>query len=335
MRKKLKKVINCLGKFISKVYHVISVLSTLAIFSALLLFLLGRNEISTSCDDDLIMARIKEQIPENLTVTKICMQDIHGFGNESIIVLAYKNYLEDRDESLSAANQLLIFDKIDNSILNQMNNLYGYGSNYKLSYIFSLDDPYMDEYIWGYSLELLDIVELTGDLSKEIIVKFYVEPPSTARDYKIGIFSYSFDRQCYYMLGTFPPSKQYQLNEEWYWAYIDAPTRFHETGASQTNYYDSSESFYLESGTGDDADFFIYDDGIPYLIRTLTLFDDMNAHPGPHRRVVSVFAPIYNSVTDELEWHVYFSRETEAEGYPTREFIMDFIHEKGRLLNVQ
>lgn len=318
-------------KIVCEVYRIISAISTLAILSAVALFFLGRPTIGNNCDDDLIMKRIKAQIPDNLTISKIYMQDIHGFGNESIIVLAYSNYVEDSEgsgQSLTTANQLLIFDKIDNSILNRVHNLYGFGSNYKLSYMFSLVDPYaVGGFSWGYSLDLIDTVELTGDLSKEIVVKFQAEPAGSAGYYKIGIFSYSFEQQCYYMLGTFPPSKEYQRDEDPDWFPGSSSTTFHESEETQTNYYDSSKSFHLESGTEDDIDFFIHTDYSIYLVRTSMIWDD-KGHPGPHRHVVSVFDPVYDPIKDELEWTVYFSQETEDEGYPTKEFVMSFLREK-------
>ena len=262
---------------------------------------------------------------------KIYMQDIHGFGNESIIVFACSDYIKDDDgsgQSLTTANQLLIFDKIDNNILNQIYNLYGLGSNYKLSYIFSLVDPYaVGGHSFGYSLDLIDTVELTGDLSKEIVVKFQAEPAGSAGYYKIGIFSYSFEQQCYYMLGTFPPSKKYQRDEDNDWLPGSSSTTFHESEETQTNYYDNSKSFHLESGTEDDIDFFIRTDYNTYLVRTLMIWDD-NGHPGPHRHVVSVFVPVYDPITNELEWTVFFPQETEDEGYPTKEFVMNFLREK-------
>ncbi len=326
-----KDVLHGMKKLVSMIYHFISVMSTLAIFSAVALFFFGRTLIGDNCDDDLIMTRIKEQIPDNLTISKIYMQDIHGFGNESIIVLACGDCVEGSDglgQSLTTANQLLIFDKIDNSILNQIYNLYGLGSNYKLSCIFSLVDPYAGGgFFWGYSLDLIDTVELTGDLSKEIVVKFQAEPAGTAGNYKIGIFSYSFEQHCYYMLGTFPPSKEYQRYKDDDWLPGSSSTTFHESGETQTNYYDNSKSFHLGSVTEDDIDFFICTEYSTYLVRTLMIWDD-KGHNGPHRHVVSVFAPIYDPITDELEWRVYFSQETEEEGYPTKEFVMNFLREK-------
>ena len=67
---------------------VISVISTLTIFSAVLLFAIGQLGLESSCDDDLIMHNIKKQIPDNLEITSITTQDIHGFGNNSPLDLA-------------------------------------------------------------------------------------------------------------------------------------------------------------------------------------------------------------------------------------------------------
>ena len=74
--------------FLKGIYSVISVFSTLTIFTSLVLFLVGRLGFNNICDDDLIMQQIKNQLPDNLTISDIYIENIHGLENESIIVLA-------------------------------------------------------------------------------------------------------------------------------------------------------------------------------------------------------------------------------------------------------
>ena len=91
-------------------------MSTLTIFSALIFFIIGKTKLGNINDDDLTMHRIRSQLPDNLTISDIHLEDIHSLGNDSMIVLAV-------DDNMSEiANQLLIFDKVDNNILNQVNN---------------------------------------------------------------------------------------------------------------------------------------------------------------------------------------------------------------------
>lgn len=60
----------------------------MAIFSTFIIFLIGKTELGDVCDDNLTMQRIKNQLPSNLAISDIRIEDIHGLGNDSIIVLA-------------------------------------------------------------------------------------------------------------------------------------------------------------------------------------------------------------------------------------------------------
>ena len=326
---RIQKFISSVWKMTKKLYMIISVISTLTIFSAVLLFAVGQLGLESSCDDDLIMQNIKKQIPDNLEISSITTQDIHGFGNDSLVVLVANANTEDG----SSANQLLIFDKVDNGVLNQIYNFAGYGSNYKLSYMFSLTSENDSEYKpFGYALELLDVVELTGDTSKELVVMFMAIPPGTSGYYQIGIFSYSFEKQAYYLVGTYPPVGGYDLNQDngiHYWN-IPAPTIFHTENNSQSNLYDNNERFELEYGTNDDNDFYIESNNGLLLVRTQMIWGE-ESHVEPHRHIISVFDPIYNQEKDELEWNVIFSKETtEYARYCTEDFVIDFLKENER-----
>ena len=323
------KFIQLIWNITKKTYMVISVFSTLTIFSAVLLFAIGQLGLESSCDDDLIMHNIEKQIPDNLEITSITTQDIHGFGNDSLIVLAANA----NTEKGSSANQLLVFDKVDNGVLNQIYNFAGYGSNYKLSYMFSLVSEDNNEFFpFGYALKLLDVVELTGDTSKELVVMFMPIPPGTSGYYQIGIFSYSYDKQSYYLVGTYPPVSGYDLNQDndiHYWN-IPAPTVLHTGNNSQSNLYDDNERFELEFGTYDDNDFYIESNNGLLLVRTQMIWGE-ESHPEPHRHVISVFDPQYNQEKDELEWNVVFSKETtEYTRYCTEEFVINFLKENER-----
>lgn len=271
------------------------------------------------------------QIPEGLTVSSIRTEDIHGLGNSSIIVLAVEDISDKPDVE---ANKLLIFDKIENSVLNQFYNLFGYGSNYKLTYSFSLAIDDHEPYHWGYlgysmySLQLLNIVELTGDMSKELVVMFRPEPSGTSATYKIGIFSYSFDTQSYYMLGTFPPSGKYDL-DDYSICYNPAPMVFRDENATEYNLYEPNDRLNLEYGSGDDNDIFVWNDfGQIYLIRTQMIWGEDDSHVSPHRHIISAFEPRYDKTSDALEWIPYFSKETtEKIGYCNKIFIVNFLKE--------
>lgn len=308
-----------------KIYGVVSVISTLAIFSAVLLFFIGKLGLETASDDDLIMRNIKKQVPDNLSISSIITYDIHGFGNESIIVLASSEISSEQNKGI--ANQFLVFDKINNDFLNRVYNLFGYGSSYKLSYLFSLESEYDNEWSFGYEVQLLDIIELTGDLSKEIVVKFMATPAGTSGYYQIGVFSYSFETHSYYLLGTYPPSGKYDCNESPYLWNTPVDTVFNSEHASHYNYYDPSYVFDLEFGTHDDNDFYIEStQGKSLLIRTQMIWDKSESHVEPHRHIISVFAPIYDAENDELDWNVIFSQETQDyTRFCTEDFVKNFL----------
>lgn len=241
-----------------------------------------------------------------------------------MVVLATDN------KGTPVANQLLIFDKIENDILNKANNLFGYGSSYKLSLSFSLDDPNVDpDFSMGYSLKILDTIDLTGDLSKEIIVQFMAQPSGTSGYYQIGIFSYSYDTHTYYLLGTYPSSNLYDVSQMQYPNIVS--TVFHQGDYRQRNLYNKNELFNLEYGTMDDNSFFITNEYSTYLIRTQMIWGPKESHIDAHRHIVSVFQPHFDSITNELEWSVMFSKETDKYiSYCSKEFIQEFLQNNGK-----
>lgn len=283
---------------LNKAYKIISIVSTLTIFSMLILFIFGKINNKTLSDDYLLMDSIKKQMPDNLIITDIIKEDIHGFGNESMIVLA-----TDRDKS-NVANQILIYDQIDNDILNKVYNFYGYGSNYVLSYKFSECDLDNENPDFGYDLKIMDFVDLTGDLSKEIIVKIEALPSGTGQYYNIGIFSYSYDTGKYYLIGTFP-SSECELQKG------DSIKTVFKENDRYYNYYNKNEKFDLERGSGDDNDFFIVGKYQVYLVRTLMIWDKNECHVDPHRHKISVFVPEYEVKTNTLKWKIIFYKETD------------------------
>lgn len=320
MAKTIKNIMSC----IKAIYSIIEVLSTLTIFSTLIIFVIGKTRFGNVNDDDLTMHRIQSQIPDNLTISDIRLEDIHGLGNDSIIVLAVD------DEEAQIANQILIFDKVDNDILNQFNNLFRYGSNYRLSYSFSLEDP---EYypIYSYSLEIVDMVDLTGDLSKEIIVQFMPYPCGNGAYYQIGIFSYSYDTNTYYLLGTYPEENLYDYSGR-----NIISTVFHDGSNSQNNYYNKNEKFELEFGSKYTNDFFAKSSNYgTILVRTGRIWGN-EGNADPHRFRISLFRPIYNFETNELNWEVLFSKETnEYIEYCTKEYVQDFLKNESRLWEIE
>lgn len=313
---------------VKKTYAVVSAITTLAVFVLLILLCAGAVGGGKS-SDDLIMREIKGQVSPELRIVSITRQDIHGFGNDSIVVLAAAEHQSMEDED-AITNQLLVFDRAENDLRNRLRSLFGCGSGFRLAYRFSLAES-DGVFGLGYTIRLLDVVELTGDLSGELVVLFRPEPSGTSGIGEVGVFSCSPGDRGYYLLGTLPPAELYDLGES-HRGYRPAPTVFKTDGWGEHDRYAPDETFRLENVSTDNNDIFIENDsGTVYLIRTQMIWGDNESHADPHRHVISAFLPQYDAEKDELEWYVTFSKETEAyTTYCTKEFILDFLRENER-----
>lgn len=122
-KKKIKVLFSGVAEFLkrnqvlTKLYNIISIIATLTIFSGLILFLYGRIVKSNQSDNDLIMKQIKKEIG-NDDIISLNTVDIHGFGNNSIIVTTSSNQGINND-----SNNLLILDVVNNEILKGMNDI--------------------------------------------------------------------------------------------------------------------------------------------------------------------------------------------------------------------
>ena len=313
---------------IKGLYAVISVITTLAVF-CLLILLCAESLRGGESGDDLIMREIKRQVSPDLRIVSITAQDIHGFGNDSIVVLAAAER-QGTEEEGRINNQLLVFDRAGNDLRDRLRGLFGRGSGFRLAYKFSLADSYGFPEL-GFTIRLLDVVELTGDLSRELVVLFRPEPSGTSGIGEVGVFSCLPGDRGYYLLGTFPPAELYDLGES-HRGWQLAPTEFRTEGWGKHDRYAPDETFRLESVSTDNNDIFIENDsGTVYLLRTRMIWGDHESHVDPHRHVISAFLPRYDAEKDELEWYVTFSKETEAyTTYCTKEFILDFLRENER-----
>ena len=119
-----------LKKIVHTMYQIVSVISTLAIFTGALYFVIGKVTNNNQSDNDLIMKQIKADIGENQQIINIEVADIHGFGNDSIIVTTANGNMSNEGDN----NKLVILESVENEILNSMNDLLGLKSNYKITF---------------------------------------------------------------------------------------------------------------------------------------------------------------------------------------------------------
>ncbi len=177
-----------------KIYEVVSVISTLMIFAGLVYFVVGKITNNNQSDNDLIMRQIKEEISENQQITNIEVDDIHGFGNNSIIVTTANNtWGGERD-----GNRLIILESVENEILNSMNDLLGLKSNYKMTFSNGLTAENMVLYP-----EINCVLDILGGSTKEILVDYYVYR-STYGAYYTAIYRYSYEAETYELIGSYP-----------------------------------------------------------------------------------------------------------------------------------
>ena len=295
---------------LKKVYSIISIISTLAVFGAIILFVIGRIGMVKMSDDDLIMNEIVSQMPDNLEINSIEQIDIHGLGNESIIVSASDKKYPNEDP---VANQILIFDKIENNFLNQMYHFLGFGSKYKLSYRFSLSKVDNDNNAsFGYYLNLLEAIELTGDNSKELIVEIMSIPAGTSACYEVAIISYSFTNHSYYVLGTYPEyNDKIKYNDSR--TSISIIDNFHSDPLKECNYYDNNEKFNLTWCSHDNYYFHYVNKNLynNYLVEARMIWESGESHVSPHRYSILIYSLGYDRERDEIDWYLNYCIESQ------------------------
>lgn len=183
------------------VYKVISVISTLTIFSGLVLFIYGNIIDSNTSDNNLIMEQIKKETKED-DIISVSTADIYGFGNESIIVTA-SNHKECNKEDYG--NKIVILDKIDNKILQKMNDFFGIKSNFKTTHNYSI---YCEDVCFIPKTRY--VIDITGDKTKEIIVQYSVLGSVDSANHT-AIFKYSYSDEQYHIIGTYPNCEKKDL----------------------------------------------------------------------------------------------------------------------------
>ena len=183
------------------IYNVISVVSTLTILSGLVLFVYGNIKDSNTSDNNLIMEQIKKATKEE-DIISVNAVDIYGFGNESIIVTA-SNYEKSNKEDYG--NKLVILDKMDNEILQKMNDFFGLKSNFKTTHNYSI---YCEDVCFIPKTRY--VIDISGDKTKEVIVQ-YMFLGSVDGANGTAIFKYSYDDEQYHIIGTYPNCEKMDL----------------------------------------------------------------------------------------------------------------------------
>ena len=314
---------------LGQVYKIISVISTLTVTLSLVLFIGGRIVHYNMTDDDLILDGIQNAISDDYSIEEIHRADLHGLGSDSLIVIARKDthiydfYDSDIDSMRESEplTQLLFFDEINNSFLQEIYNLFGFGSRYSLRYRFSLADDNIGP---NFYAEVSDIIDLTKDGRPEIIVNFvWIGGGGSEGYYQHGIFSYSIVDRKYHLVGTYPPRDLDAMGQFITTPVVDGNNLF----GAVYNYYDQTEKFLLGWNTSRNNAFF-WDTGQEiYLIQTEYIWGEDEAHSSPHAHYLFIYRIIDNWYpSDNITWECCYSGEIPGKRqYCTDEFLVNYI----------
>lgn len=317
---------------LGQAYRVISVVSTLTVTFSLVLFIGGRIVRYNMTDDDLILDGIQNTLSDGYYIEKIYRADLHGLGSDSLIVIVRKEtYSWDFDsDSMREAEpltQLLFFDEINNGILQEIYNLFGFGSRYSLRYRFSLAD---DLFGPNYFAEISDIIDLTEDGRPEIIVNFVlIDGGGSELFYRNGIFSYSILDRKYHLVGTYPPLELSAIGQIIRTPVVDD----NNLSWAAYNYYDQTEKFLLTDNTLRNNSF-LWDTGQEiYLIQTEYIWGADEAHTDLHTHYIFIYKIISGwSSSDDIIWECCYSGEIPGKReYCTKEFLVHYITENNLL----
>lgn len=291
---------------IKKVNHVISIISSYSIFFGIFLFLIGSVGRLNIVEDDLLLNDIKKQLPKNSKISSVLKDDIHGFGNETIIVSAV-NRNKNFDNVRQSPNQLFIYDKVENDILRYLYRPLGIGSSYHLKYKLSLSDNEGD--VMLNDLDDIKFIDLTGDMFKEVIATFNSIGASDGVDLPCII---SWIDGSYRFIGSFPSGyedylenteslkndlkKTHTQNELYYWNASARDEKIYLNGCMR-----SFNWFFL------DAD----EDGNDELIVCAWQWRENESRGSEHFYRIDIYKPSYDSAKSNfLEWDLLFSKGT-------------------------
>lgn len=263
-------------------------------------------------DNDLIMKQIYKET-ENDEIISISVADIHGFGNDSIIVTTSNAKLVTYEEE--GNNNLLILDITENEILHSMDDLLGLKSSYKTTFSYTM---------WGEDVKLVPkteyVLDIIGDSTKEIIVKYYIEG-STYGANGTAIFRYSYEDSEYQLIGTYPYSAKIDLHTYdndgnfWGWGTQIIETDYQNETFEKNNVircYDGTKEFNLNHSSWNGREYWLKSSIYGYVLATVNI--DYN-WDNPYPSYINIYETMYDEKNDILRWNLIFSENIEDFGY--------------------
>lgn len=289
--------------------------------TALLAFILISQLFGASMiEDDLIYRDIQRETPKNVHITKMMSEDLHGYGNKSIICLAENGTHEGTEE---ANNLLLIFDKVDNKLFRQAHDMLGLKSSYRRKYRFSVYEPNWESQP-GYRMTVEAIIDLNGDGNKEIILSMVELPYVSGYNSNVVILTYDVRSSEYKVAGTYPRLVEF---------YEDNNKEYLEPWP--VNYYDQANAFPMTSVHNLDDYFFCtgsefwdraHEAETYCLVAVNCIWGEYESHFSPHQYRVTVLDPFFDDAEGTFAWTAWFSAITpdKYDGM-TQAQVLDFI----------
>ena len=292
-----------LAEHFKRIYSVISVLSTLTILLGGIYYLWGHLTNNNQSDNDLLMRQIKAEMSDNERMIDMENADIHGFGNNSIIVTTGNaGKVEWREEN---KNNFIIMDSVQNKILNSMNDFLGLKSSYKTTFSYCIGAQQMHLYP-----KINRVEDLFGDATKEIVIRYGVWG-STYGAYFPAVFRYSYENESYELAGTYPIAEkadltQYDDNGDiLYSKALVVETPFHQAAANGGDvytFYDSDGTFHLTTYSETYCrDFWAEFSNIGKMLVAFRYDRDGD------ESFINCYQPLWRESEHELQWNMIYS----------------------------
>lgn len=278
----------------------------------LLLFAYGKISGDNRSDNDLLRKQIDENKGEG-KITSILREDIHGFGNDSIIVtIGNQEFM-----SQNIQNKLIIMDTVQNDILRKMNDFLNLKSPYKVRFSYVLKNKLRDESV-DLHPRIDSVIDIIGDsdFDKEIIVKYGVfghKPKEMENINYVAIFRYSYQKTKYELIGTYPLCEKLNLRtykEDGTGYSIDVQeihTDFSNiSGKGKTSllFFDDEKQFSLtEMYNMEYRDFWV-DSKVWGKVLVIAKLDR-----DKWTMLVNCYYPVFDEKTCELSWNAIYSEE--------------------------
>lgn len=281
-------------KLFSGLYRIVSVISTLAIFSGSIIYIYGMISNNNMSDNDLIMRQINEELENGERIESITTDDIHGFGKNSIIVTS-SNFPQKYGENSNA--RFIIMETVENEILNNMNNLFGTNSEYKTTFSYNLISQ-------GLIPKTNIVMDIVGDDTKEIIIDYECWG-STFGAYYSAIFMYSYEKMQYELIGTYPVVRKENLQH-----CIIVDNYFNKMPDDEYHYNNFTDSFgntfNLTSYSYYCRDYWMK---LSSTFDCLVVFEFYKTEP---RCLVNIYQTYYRDGENSINWNLMYSEYVET-----------------------